>query len=224
MIRTVLRRGASLLADALFPPRCPLCSALGGRPDEACPDCRASLHALEGEAFLPHLGAAAFSRCWSCFAYEGKLKDALHALKYHAQLDRVRFFGGELALRARAEGAADCIVPVPLHSARLRERGFNQSALIAGYAGKRLGIPVELFALVRTRDTSAQVGLERAERLANLRGAFAVCEKRKDRVADKRILLVDDVLTTGATAQECARALMKAGAAAISVGTVARTA
>jgi ComF family protein len=112
------------------------------------------------------------------------------------------------------------LVPVPLHPRRRRERGFNQAEIVALEVGSRVGLPVSPLALVRRKDTPPQTGLSAAERRKSVDGAFAV--RRRCHVAGKVVVLVDDVLTTGATALACARALREAGAAEVRVLTLAR--
>jgi ComF family protein len=117
-------------------------------------------------------------------------------------------------------GSSDLLVPVPLHPRRLRERGFNQSAVLADEIARRTGCPVCPDALVRRTDTVPQAGLTAAARRRNVRDAFAV--RRKAAVAGRTVTLVDDVLTTGATAFACARRLREAGATEVRLLTVAR--
>ncbi len=114
----------------------------------------------------------------------------------------------------------DRVVPIPLHPARLRLREFNQSLLLARAIAKRLGLPYSIDAMARIRETPPQVGLSRKERAANMKGVFAVT--RINEIAGARILLVDDVYTTGATLREGAKALMATGAKAVTVVAVAR--
>ena len=117
---------------------------------------------------------------------------------------------------------AELVVPVPLHRWRLLARRFNQAAVLAGLLARRANAPVAPDLLVRTRRTPPQTRLSGAERRRNVRGAFAVRRGRAPLVAGRNVLLVDDVLTTGATASACARALRKAGAARVDVATLAR--
>jgi ComF family protein len=117
-------------------------------------------------------------------------------------------------------GDYDLVVPVPLHRSRLWWRGFNQAALLADEAARRLGLPIDAASVVRTRRTPPQTARDHDERRRNVRRAFAV--KRPERMVGKRVLLVDDVMTTGATADECARAILSAGARSVDVFTLAR--
>jgi ComF family protein len=119
-----------------------------------------------------------------------------------------------------AGGDYDIVVPVPLHHARLRWRGFNQAAMLGAAVAERLALPLDVATLVRTRATTPQTAQDHRERGLNVHGAFAV--RRAPRVAGRRILLVDDVMTTGATADECARTLLEAGARRVDVLTLAR--
>ncbi len=149
----------------------------------------------------------------------------IHAFKYN-QRTHLRY---PLALLA-TEGmsgimtghAAHLIVPVPLHISRLRQRGFNQAVLLGKVMSQQLSLPLLPDALVRTKRTEPQIKLSAAERRLNVKGAFTV--KRADSVVGKRILLLDDVMTTGSTMDECAKELKKAGASAVIAATIARTA
>lgn len=146
------------------------------------------------------------------------LARAVRALKFHGHRAVARSLGRTLAGLVRAP--ADAVVaPVPLHVGRLRERGYNQAALLARATAGVAGLALDLGALHRTRATPAQTALDAAARRSNLRGAFTAAPH----VAGRTVVLVDDVLTTGATADACARALRAAGAARVFVVTVGRT-
>jgi len=148
------------------------------------------------------------------------LREAVHALKYEGLRVLAAPLGELLAECWRAERLrADVVVPVPLHPARLRQRGYNQSALLARELSRRIGIPLREDALARTRNTPAQVGLSAAERHANVSGAFGCAD---DGLRDLHVLVVDDVLTTGATLEACAEALQTAGVASVSALTLTR--
>ncbi len=168
-------------------------------------------------------GAYAFERVRSYGVYDGVLGEVIRLFKYRGVMALKDFLAVRLAETAREEfelSEINAIVPVPLHRSRQRERGFNQSAVLAGALGRLLGLPVREALLLRHRKTRPQTGLTFAQRRLNVRGAFAV---RAGVTIDKlRILLVDDVYTTGATAHACARALRRAGARSVVVLTVAR--
>ncbi len=158
----------------------------------------------------------------SAAPYTGTVREALHAFKFLGQaslaaplLDLI------LEVCAGTERLpGDLVVPVPLHPARERERGYNQSALLARRLARRLRLPCRMRALERRRATRAQTELTGRERRRNVLGAFSVAEPRV--VRDRHVVLVDDVLTTGATVAECARVLIRAGARTVGVVTVAR--
>ncbi len=153
-----------------------------------------------------------FDAAYSYGAYEGALRDLIHLLKY----DRIRTLAPRLAdllmVALPREERLDAIVPMPLHWRRFWQRGFNQSSLLAGEVSRRSGLPV-VRAVRRVRATAPQAGLTNAKRRANVAGAFAPV--RHSAVRGLRLLLVDDVMTTGATASACARALKTAGASRV---------
>lgn len=191
-----LCQGCLSTVRALDPASCPRCarpSRLGG----LCPICRRYAGPLAG------IRAAC--------AYDGVVRKAIHSFKYrHRQTlagPLVRLVERELQLRPLQ---VDLLVPVPLHPGRLRERGYNQSALLARQLGERLGVPV-LGLLERRRETAAQATLRAAARQANVRGAFHCLEGTS--LSGQRVGIVDDVCTTGATLEDCARALQGAGCA-----------
>lgn len=144
--------------------------------------------------------------------YGGWLRRAVIAFKYGEEWARAAHLGDALAGAAGEVGPIDAVVPVPLHPERLRERGFNQSLLLAKRVGTQTGIPV-MEALLRTRPTPRQVGLGANERAVNVRGAFAGLSGAN--FAGKRIALVDDVCTTGATLGSCAEVLLGLGASEV---------
>lgn len=159
--------------------------------------------------------------------YEDVLRGLIHLLKYQSVRPAARplgrFLAGTIHQMVSESDGGFLVVPVPLHRERRHSRGFNQSELIARVALRELRDPRLRFApklLVRTRATESQTGYTREQRRTNLHGAFAV--RDKVRVKGRSILLVDDVLTTGATADECSRVLLRAGAQQVLVATVAR--
>jgi len=155
--------------------------------------------------------------------YDSAARPLVVGFKHH---DRTHAAATYAAWMARAGerllAEADLIVPVPLHRRRLFVRRFNQAALLARALGRRTGGVVVLSLLQRQRATPPQVGLDRATRLRNLRGAFRVRPGLEGRVGGQRVLMIDDVLTTGATLDECAKTLLAAGAVQVDALTLAR--
>jgi ComF family protein len=235
MIRSLL----AALATAIWPERCPACDALTPLPG-LCGRCAQSLYPL-GTACPrcaePQTGPAPIT-CFRClrrpppfdqvrapYRYGGELATAVRRWKYGARGDagRSELTRGIAALLAPALASAvqelgsDLIVPVPVHRQRLLERGFSQAVRLASAAHAR-SLPPVTQALVRSRATPAQAGLGRSARARNVVGAFQVTGQ----VRGRQVLLVDDILTTGATAAACARVLRRAGADGISVLVLAR--
>jgi len=168
-----------------------------------------------------------FTKATAYGAYDGGLRELIHLLKY----ERIEPAAGVLGTmldeaigKLQVSSKSLVVVPVPLYAGKRRERGFNQAELVARKALKELTLPhVQLMTDVveRIRPTTSQIGLTRPQRRENIRGAFRVSHPTK--IAGRDVLLVDDVLTTGTTASECARILRKAGAQNVWVATVART-
>lgn len=165
----------------------------------------------------------AYQRARAAVRYDDVARSLVHAFKYGDRLDLAPTIGRWMA-RAGHEllAEADMIVPVPLHWRRLWARRFNQSAALAKVVGNISGVPVHPAALKRTKATPQQVGLSRSERALNVQGVFKVPPEGKAAVAGRRILLMDDVLTSGATSDACARALFRAGARSVDVLVFAR--
>jgi len=171
-----------------------------------------------------------FERAVAYGSYDGELRDLIHLLKFQQVRPAAAVLGRMLAETiANLEPAMPvgmiAVVPVPLHTRKQAQRGFNQAEMIARGALKQLARPkrfdLSTGVLVRRRETGSQIGLTRHQRRENLRGAFAVSDPT--RILKRDILLIDDVLTTGTTASECARVLLRARAARVWVATVART-
>jgi ComF family protein len=171
--------------------------------------------------------APSFVKAVAYGSYDGGLRELIHLLKYDQVRPAATVLGGLLAEAVRGlESFAierPMVVPVPLHTRKLRQRGFNQSELIAQEFIKlslgKMMLPPRV--LQRRRETESQIGLTRHQRRENIRGAFIV--PRPQEIAGREILLVDDVFTTGTTVSECARVLLRAGASKVFVATVART-
>lgn len=188
----------------LSPLRCPGCDGLVEELSGFCPAC-APLIEPAPRAIRPPAQAAA------AHLYAGPLADAIARLKYGGRTDQGPALGELLAAAALSyAGQVDCVVPLPLHPRRLRERGFNQSALLGAGVARALGLPLHVALLRRVRDTAAQAGLTRELRASNVRGAFlAPADAFVHR--QPRVLLIDDVRTTGATLAAAADALRAAG-------------
>jgi ComF family protein len=204
-----------------LPPRCVLCNRPGQRPcTDLCADCEQGLPA---EPRPLRAGPPPVDRCFVPFSYGFPIDHLVQLLKYRGQLAVGRVLGGLLARSAGPLGLhldVDCFVPVPLHPQRHADRGFNQSAEIARHAARELGCRCDDGALCRQRETRPQVGLRPGERRSNLLGAFAA----PPALLGRRVVLVDDVLTTGATVGAAAEAAKDAGAFSVDVWCIARAA
>jgi ComF family protein len=237
-----LKRFVQGLADLVFPPRCMACGILlTGPPDESfCPACFSLIRFVAPPLCpccgIPMAGAGANHLCGDCLVsrppyaiaravarYEAVLLDAVHVFKYKGKITTGEILGKMMADHVYPGfSIADysLIVPVPLHPKRLRERGFNQAVILAREISKRFSIPLDFLTLRRHAFTEPQVSLGKEQRTANVRGAFVVKDEKK--IQGQKIILVDDVYTTGSTVKECAGALMKHGAAEVAVLTLAR--
>lgn len=205
-----------------FPDRCAGCGKVGHL---LCAACCATFQPYDprGSVYLapPPGQPRVLNQVTVAFRFEGAIRDAIHCLKYQ----RVRRLALPLAsLLARhlqlCAIPADALVPVPLHPRRLAERGFNQSTLLAEHLAEASGIPLLRTGLVRSRDTPHQVGLDAQARIQNVHNAFAWQSPTRP---PARVLLVDDVLTTGATLTACAVALRRAGASQVHALVLARS-
>ena len=220
-----LRRLASTALDLALPAVCSGC----GREGAAL--CVACLPALDARRALPggtpiglpaDIPAPLLQLEW-CASFSGPVRRALHDLKYKGERRLAEPLGAALARRwTRVGTGTEVVVPVPVHAERERQRGYDQAALIAAVTARELGLPLAL-ALERGRATVAQYELGRDERAANVVGAFRLRNDVASRVVIGRwVLLVDDVVTTGATLAACATALRRSGAVAVSAIAVAR--
>jgi competence protein ComFC len=242
-VPSVVRHWFEVLASLVYPDVCQCCGAerAGLKQGYVGERCRKSVHLIQApmceRCGLPYDGAITtefecancqnvplhFTYARSVVAARGIVLDVIHRYKYHKALWFERFLV-ELLLTAAtpaiSSGAWNVIVPVPLHVSREREREFNQAKNLAYQLGKATGLPVNARALMRTQATQTQTHLSRQERAENVRNAFSA--RTGEVVRGARVVLVDDVLTTGATTNACARTLRKAGAEEVCVWTVAR--
>jgi ComF family protein len=238
---TYLKSELSGLLDLLLPPTCAICRAEAPTPFPVgiCPNCLTQLPSLPAarcsrcalpyptEEGGPHLCEAClrrppdFSGVVAVGVYQNLLRESIHRFKYEQGIHLDHPLGMLLAHRLAADAPEfrpELILPVPLHPRRLRERGYNQSLLLARRLGKDLRVPTEPRRLLRIRPTPPQQGLLLADRQRNLRGAFALCGPLRG----EKILLIDDVMTTGATLRECAQVLKSGGAGEILVAVLGR--
>jgi len=237
-VRAVLRTAL----DLALPPLCPACR----EPVEGqalCPACWSKLSFITrpycerlGIPFVYDPGPGilsmeaiadppAYQRARAAVRFDEISRALVHALKYSDRLDLAPMMGRWISHAGRELLAeADALVPVPLHWRRLWTRRFNQSAMLAAAISAQSGVPIATGVLKRVKPTAQQVGLSRTERAANVQGAFRVPPEARGAVAGRRLVLVDDVLTSGATVEGCARALLRAGAANVDVLIFARVA
>jgi ComF family protein len=231
------------LADILFPPRCITCEVSPEEGEQApfCSECLAKVRFIRPPLCtccgLQFTGTGGVNRlCGNCISkkpffstaralgiYDTILLETIHLFKYSGKI-----LIGELMGTVMAEYRYDSlsipefslIIPVPLHPKKLRDRGFNQSLVLGKQISKKFSIPLDFGVLKRRIDTKPQVNLGKSERVKNVKGAFMV--KEKERIEGEKVLLVDDVYTTGSTVNECARMLREAKASDVAVLTLAR--
>lgn len=231
------------LFDLILPQVCPVCDARITDPEFSiiCPACHKGIRTVTppycpccglpypSDASGGHLCAACikgrryFTLHRTCAIYDGTIKEAIHRFKYNGIRPLVHPFV-DLMINVFKEMVVqfpvDLLVPVPLHKRRLRERGFNQALLLARELSKRSGILYDARTLIKVNDTAVQINLKKKERKKNLIGAFAITDRLA--IEGRMVLLVDDVYTTGATLDECARTLRKGGAKGVAAITIAR--
>lgn len=223
-----------IIQDWLFPPTCLLCGAAGLPGRDLCPGCARELPYLRSRCMRCALPLAvsepaicgaclqrppAFDSAEALLAYREPVRHMVHALKFHRRYAFARLLGTLLAdaMASRIE-LPERLIPVPLHPTRFRERGFNPSAEIAREISHRTGVRLEMRCIRRCRPTAPQVGLPAVERARNVRGAFAVSPGFRG----AHVAIVDDVMTTGSTVNELAKALRRAGVERIEVWACAR--
>lgn len=232
------RRALEWAESTLFPPVCVLCADPGQAPRlDLCAACASDL--LQNDAACPRCGehlpaSASANLCGEClrkpprfqaafcaYHYGFPVDHLVRSLKYHGRMAYARVLGELLARYLQGVRGApwpECVIPVPLAEARFRERGFNQAIEIGRELQSQLGIPLRSDLIARIRDTREQAGLDRKARRKNVRNAFKVIAP----LNMQRVAILDDVVTTGSTANELARMLRKAGAEHIEVWSVAR--
>ena len=238
---TRFRQELAACVDLLLPPACLLCGQLlpaGLNAQSFCHDCLTAMPPLSPahcrccaqlfpNATSNHLCRTclkrppSFSIVHAVGIYQGSIKDAVHQLKYRNQLTLAEPLGQILATVVSSAGnnfVPDCIVPVPLHPHRLRQRGYNQALEVARPISRELSAPLDTALLHRNRKTQQQQGLSATDRRSNLRNAFVLVSKEPAR----KILLIDDVMTTGETVRECCRTLVAGGVEEVQVAIIGR--
>ncbi|MGB8274816.1 MAG: ComF family protein [Alphaproteobacteria bacterium] len=236
-----MTRAGSRLLDLLLPPRCLKCGCQVQRSGTLCtgcwnavqflgpPQCARCGYPFEFDAGSGSLCAQCtreepeYGRARAVFRYDAASRGLILAFKYSDRTDAALAFGHWL-MRAGHDllADADLIAPVPLHWTRLFARRYNQAALLANALARASGIPAAPALISRRRRTPSQGGLGAEARRRNVRSAFGLSARAREQVEGRRVILVDDVLTTGATVNECARLLLGAGAKAVDVLTLAR--
>ncbi len=226
-IRACAKQIYGIFLDLLFPRRCPVCGGISdgicaqckkkllyirqplcfccGRPvgreeDEYCADCQRHVHS--------------FTQGRALWLYTGEIRRAIHAVKYQNKREYLEYFAKEMAEHLHREikdWQPEVILPIPMHRSSKSVRGYNQAELLAVYLARELGIPVEKKALFKVRKTANQKELDHKNRRTNLKDAFAVELPHGQKQIWKKVLLVDDVYTTGSTLDEAARTLRKSG-------------
>ena len=240
-VAAALRRAGRMVLDVALPPMCPSCREPLGDGAGLCAPCWGKLSLIEppycarlGIPFVYDPGPGilsmeaianppAYDRARAVVRYDDIARSLVHAFKYSDRLDLAPVMGRWMARAGRELLAdADALIPVPLHWRRLWARRFNQSATLAGVISVSCNVPVVHGGLRRTRATGQQVGRSKAERADNVQGAFQVPAEHKAEIQGRRLVLIDDVLTSGATVDACSRALLRAGAAHVDVLVFAR--
>ncbi len=238
---TAAKAVAQKALDLILPPRCLSCGTVVSASAALCPSCWRGLAFVTppycricGLPFSYDLGARAicggcnqrrpdFRRARAALLYDDASKPLILAFKHGDRSESLPAFAGWLE-QAGAEllAEAEVLVPIPLHRRRLFARRFNQSALMAQALAKRCGLDYEPLALERRRNDPSQGGKSRQGRARNVEGAFAVAKQRRGRLQDRRVLLIDDVMTTGATLESACRSVKRAGARRVEALTLAR--
>lgn len=245
-LRQSILQTSWILSDLLFPRHCRTCdvkmshenrflicdicfqkiSFLSGQACRGCAKFFPGFDGSQGKGFCP--GCARdkrfFDECFSVAIYEGVIKELLQSFKYAREeylAHTLQMIFGKVFERNIPWNEFDCMVPVPLHPLKLKERGFNQSLFLAQELYKKLKIPLFPTALKRVKYSQGQTLQDKKARIENIRDSFVV--KSTQRIQNKRVLLVDDVLTTEATVQECAKILKASGAVSVTVLTLARS-
>ncbi|MDF2118110.1 ComF family protein [Roseiarcaceae bacterium H3SJ34-1] len=242
LLHAILQNAAQQVLDIVYPPSCVACLAAVQQSAALCTTCWSTMPFIErpfcerlGTPFTHDLGPGlvspeaianppVYGRARAVARFEdGPARQLVHRLKYGDRAELAAPMGRWMT-RAAAEllPDADLLVPVPLHRRRLFQRRFNQAAVLAQTISRLSGVPSDPLVLRRVRPTSPQVGLTRAQRADNVQGAFRVSPEDRPKIDGRKVVLVDDVMTSGATANAASRVLLRAGAASVDVVVFAR--
>lgn len=215
-----VKTAVSALINLIFPTRCVLCGAVTVSPDKICLDCARENPCIHAQKRINVPKAGQTILCTVPYVYHGKIRESIIRFKFYGQIRSADFFGSKIAgeLSKNAE-KYDFISSVPISVKRRSQRGYNQSELIARAAAKELHLPYRE-CLVKTTDNKEQHKLTEKERRKNVQGVYELIQKEE--VYGKHILLVDDIVTTGATLCECAEALFAGGAKEVSCAAIAQ--
>jgi ComF family protein len=241
VLGSFIKNSFDMVSGMVVPPMCLICDALCEKTGGCCPSCWKKIRfvsrpfcEITGSPFSTNLGEGAVSaaaisdpppyeRCRSAVIYDENVKRLVTGLKYSDRLDLAPWLAHWMVAAGR-EMFVDrpLVVPVPLHSMRMFQRRFNQASELARHVCFHTGLEFNPAVLVRSRKTSQQVGLSGPERERNVRGAFRVPGNKKIELTGRRVLLIDDVYTSGATVKAATRGLLRAGASGVDVLTFAR--
>lgn len=227
-----IQRSLWKIADWVYPPTCASCGLLGYR---FCPECLSKVNPINFD-YCIYCGDKKIENqnlCGNCenqkFAYkdsaswaeyEGSIREAIHDLKYHNNLGLGDFFSPYLIqLIEKKNWHFDLVVPVPLSKGRMKQRGFNQAALVAKPISRYFRVPFSGSALIRTKETPSQIDLSAHERITNLRDAFF---GNTAKLKGKKVVIVDDIITTGSTMKYCSQSLLDSGASEVYAISIAR--
>jgi ComF family protein len=237
IVNSRIRSAGHFLLDMLLPPRCVACRDITMSQAGLCPKCWRGLTFIDAPRCaktgvpFPYgsedddlISPAAlksppiYHRARGAVIYDDKSRPLVHALKYHDRYEAALPMARLMAVAGRdVIEASDLMMPVPLHRWRLWRRRYNQAALLAMRIARFVAKPCHFQGLIRIRSTATQVGLDVSRRARNVQGAFALSREVRAQVSGRRVLLIDDVLTTGATSNACAEVLLDGGAAAVNV-------
>lgn len=211
-------RRFSFLIDLLFPPRCALCGSVVAPGASVCPTCETECVCMQGCRRIDLGENGKTIPCMVPYRYEGKVREAIIRFKFYGQTRSALFFGQQIAAQFQQGAPFDFVTAVPVSRRRRKTRGYNQSELIARRAADLLALPYRE-SLVKTADNREQHRLAKQERHRNVQGVYSAAQKGV--VQGARILLVDDIVTTGATLGECAKVLYLAGAQSVCCAAIA---